>query len=60
LSEAAIRFAITSSDVGTILVGMASVEQFETSLAAGRKGPLPPEVLQRIAQITSGFAGESR
>ena len=40
LAEAAIRFAITHQAMGTILVGMATVEEFEASLAAVLKGPV--------------------
>jgi aryl-alcohol dehydrogenase-like predicted oxidoreductase len=60
LPEAAIRFAIAHPAMGTILVGMASVEEFEGALAAVLKGPLPAEALQRVAEITAGFAGERR
>jgi aryl-alcohol dehydrogenase-like predicted oxidoreductase len=38
LSEAATRFAISHSDMGTILVGMATTQQFEGALAALQKG----------------------
>ncbi|WP_158743288.1 aldo/keto reductase [Acidisphaera sp. L21] len=60
LPEAAIRFAIAHPAMGTILVGMASVDEFEGALAAVQKGPLPPAALQRVAELTAGFAGESR
>ncbi len=60
LPEAAIRFAIAHPAMGTILVGMASVDEFETALAAVLKGPLPPAALQRVAELTAGFSGESR
>ncbi|PPQ39796.1 aldo/keto reductase [Rhodopila globiformis] len=60
LPEAAIRFAISHKAMGTILVGMASVEQFEAGLAAVRKGPLPPAALDRVQALTAGFAGEAR
>ncbi len=60
LSEAAIRFAIAHPAMGTILVGMASVEEFEAALAAVQKGPLPPAALQRVAELTAAFVGESR
>ena len=60
LSEAAIRFAIAHPAMGTILVGMASVDEFETALAAVLKGPLPPAALQRVVELTAGFSGESR
>jgi aryl-alcohol dehydrogenase-like predicted oxidoreductase len=60
LAEAAIRFVISHPAVGTILVGMASPEQFEASLAAVGKGPLPQAALDRLAGLQQGFAGEAR
>lgn len=60
LVEAAIRFAITHPAMGTILVGMATVEEFQGSLAAVQKGPLPQAALDRLAALTAGFTGESR
>ena len=60
LTEAAIRFAMAHPAMGTILVGVASVEEFEGALAAVLKGPLPPEALQRVAELAAGFTGESR
>ena len=60
LAEAAIRFAITHPAMGTILVGMATVEEFEGSLAAAQKGPLPQAALDRLRDLTAGFAGEQR
>jgi aryl-alcohol dehydrogenase-like predicted oxidoreductase len=60
LSEAATRFAISHPAMGTILVGMATVEEFEASLAAVKKGPLPPEALARVAELREGFVGEKR
>ncbi len=60
LPEAAIRFAAAHPAMSTILVGMASVEEFEAALAAVRKGPLPPAALERVAALTGAFAGEPR
>jgi L-galactose dehydrogenase/L-glyceraldehyde 3-phosphate reductase len=60
LTEAATRFAISHPAVGTILVGMATPQQFEDSLAAVRKGPLPPAALARLAALQQEFAGEAR
>jgi aryl-alcohol dehydrogenase-like predicted oxidoreductase len=60
LPEAATRFAITHPAMGTILVGMATVDEFEGALAAVRKGPLPPAAMERLAALRSGFSGESR
>jgi len=60
LAEAAIRFAITHKAMGTILVGMATVEEFEGSLAAVLKGPLPQAALDRLNALTASFSGEQR
>jgi L-galactose dehydrogenase/L-glyceraldehyde 3-phosphate reductase len=60
LPEAAIRFAITHSAMGTILVGMATVDEFDGSLAAVQKGPLPQPALDRLAALRAGFSGEVR
>jgi aryl-alcohol dehydrogenase-like predicted oxidoreductase len=60
LAEAAIRFAISHPAMGTILVGMATVEEFEGSLAAVLKGPLPRGALDRLNTLTASFSGEPR
>jgi len=60
LAEAAIRFVISHPAMGTILVGMATIEQFEGSLEAVRKGPLPQAALDSVQALIGGFAGESR
>ena len=60
LTEAATRFAISHPAMGTILVGMATPQQFEDALAAVLKGPLPREALDRLAALQQGFAGEVR
>jgi aryl-alcohol dehydrogenase-like predicted oxidoreductase len=60
LTEAATRFAIAQPAVGTILVGMATPQQFEEAFAAIAKGPLPAAALDRLAALRQGFAGEPR
>jgi aryl-alcohol dehydrogenase-like predicted oxidoreductase len=60
LAEAATRFAISHKAMGSILVGMATVEQFQASLDAVLKGPLPQAALDRLSVLTAGFAGEPR
>lgn len=60
LAEAATRFAITNPAMGTILVGMATIEEFQASLAAVLKGPLPQAALDRLQALTASFSGESR
>jgi aryl-alcohol dehydrogenase-like predicted oxidoreductase len=60
LTEAATRFVLSHPAIGTILVGMATPEQFEDALAAVQKGPLPPAALDRLTALRQGFAGEPR
>ena len=60
LTEAATRFALSHPAMGTILVGMATPQQFEDALAAVGKGPLPPAALDRLSALRQGFSGEPR
>jgi aryl-alcohol dehydrogenase-like predicted oxidoreductase len=60
MAEAAVRFAIAHPAMGTILVGMATRDQFEQALAAVLKGPLPATALARLAELQQGFVGETR
>jgi len=60
LAEAATRFALSHPATGTILVGMATPQQFEDALAAVRKGPLPAGALERLSALRQAFAGEPR
>ncbi|MCA6116270.1 aldo/keto reductase [Bradyrhizobium sp. WSM 1738] len=60
LTEAATRFALSHPAMGTILVGMATPQQFEDALAAVQKGPLPQEALDRLAALRQAFSGEAR
>jgi aryl-alcohol dehydrogenase-like predicted oxidoreductase len=60
LAEAATRFALSHPALGTILVGMATPQQFEDALAAVLKGPLPAAALDRLNALRQGFAGEPR
>jgi len=60
LAEAATRFAISHPAVGTILVGMATPEQFEQALAAVQNGPLPSAALGRLTDLQQSFSGEAR
>jgi aryl-alcohol dehydrogenase-like predicted oxidoreductase len=60
LTEAATRFALSHPAVGTILVGMATPQQFEDALAAVEKGPLSPAALDRLSELRQAFSGEPR
>ena len=46
--------------MGTILVGVATPQQFEDALAAVLKGPLPKAAIKRLHELQLGFAGEPR
>ena len=60
LTEAATRFALSHPAMGTILVGMATPQEFDASLEAVRKGPLPRAALDLLATLRQGFSGEPR
>jgi len=60
LTEAATRFAISHPAIGTILVGIATPEQFQNALAAVEKGPLPGAALDRLSSLLQTFSGEPR
>ena len=60
LTEAATRFALSHPAMGTLLVGMATPQQFEDALAAVQKGPLPGAALERLSVLRQAFSGEAR
>lgn len=60
LTEAATRFALSHPAVGTILVGLATPQEFEASLDAVLKGPLPQAALDLASSLRQAFAGEPR
>jgi aryl-alcohol dehydrogenase-like predicted oxidoreductase len=60
LTEAATRFAISEPAIGTILVGVATPQQFEDAFAAVERGPLPPAAIARLTSLRQAFAGEPR
>jgi aryl-alcohol dehydrogenase-like predicted oxidoreductase len=60
LTEAATRFALSHPAMGTLLVGMATPQQFEDALAAVQKGPLPQAALDRLSALRQAFSGEAR
>src|SRR5215213_9889812 len=60
LIEAATRFALSHPAMGTILVGMATPQEFEGAFAAVEKGPLPQAALDRLAALRQAFSGEPR
>lgn len=55
LVEAAIRYAISAAPMSTVLVGIASFEQFETAAQAALKGPLSAAALGRVAAVQAAL-----
>jgi aryl-alcohol dehydrogenase-like predicted oxidoreductase len=60
LTEAATRFALSHPAMGTILIGMATPQEFEGAYAAVEKGLLPQAALDRLATLRQAFSGEVR
>jgi aryl-alcohol dehydrogenase-like predicted oxidoreductase len=60
LTEVATRFALSHPAMGTILVGMATPQEFEGAFAAVEKGPLPQAALDRLSALRQAFSGEPR
>jgi len=60
LVDAALRFAIASDAVSTVLVGYSTLDQLEYAARSINKGPLSPAALQRLAELQRGFVGERR
>jgi L-galactose dehydrogenase/L-glyceraldehyde 3-phosphate reductase len=51
LVEAALRYVIASDALSTVLIGIATLGQFETAAQAVLKGPLSPAALARVAEL---------
>jgi aryl-alcohol dehydrogenase-like predicted oxidoreductase len=60
LVEASLRYVIAHPAVSTVLIGIATLEQFEIAARAIEKGPLPKAALDRAAELQRGFVGEPR
>ena len=58
LTEAATRFALSHPAMGTILVGMATPQQFEDALAAVQKARCRPPRSTGCQRCSQAFAGE--
>jgi aryl-alcohol dehydrogenase-like predicted oxidoreductase len=55
LIEAAIRFAISSDAMSTVLVGYSTMAQLEEAIAHANKGRLPQAALDRVAALQAEF-----
>ena len=51
LPELGLRFVLSNSDISTVLTGVRSVEEVDSSVAAAEKGPLPQKLLDRLDEI---------
>ena len=60
LIEAALRFAIASDAVSTVLVGYSSLEHLEYAAACVNKGPLPAAALGRLPALWQAITDEAR
>jgi aryl-alcohol dehydrogenase-like predicted oxidoreductase len=60
LVEAALRYVISPEAISTVLIGIATLEQFEIAARSINKGPLSAAALARVAEIQAGFVGEAR
>jgi aryl-alcohol dehydrogenase-like predicted oxidoreductase len=55
LTEAATRFALSHPAIGTILVGMATPQQFEDALAAVQKRPIAAHRPRPFVRAAAGI-----
>jgi aryl-alcohol dehydrogenase-like predicted oxidoreductase len=56
LVEAALRFALTSDGISTVLLGYSDLPHLEYAAASINKGPLPAAALGRLTAIWQGLA----
>ncbi len=56
LIEAALRFAIASDALTTVLVGTSTIDQLETAVASINRGPLPRAALDRLPALWRNLA----
>jgi aryl-alcohol dehydrogenase-like predicted oxidoreductase len=60
LVEASLRYVIANNAVSTVLIGIATPEQFEYAARSIDKGPLTDSALALAAGLQHGFVGEAR
>ena len=53
LPELALRFVLSNPDISCTLTGARSVAEVEMNVAAAERGPLPDDILARIAEIAA-------
>jgi aryl-alcohol dehydrogenase-like predicted oxidoreductase len=47
----ALRFVLSNAEISCTLTGARSPDEVEANVAAAAKGPVPPDVLERLNQI---------
>jgi aryl-alcohol dehydrogenase-like predicted oxidoreductase len=52
--ELALRFALTTPGISTVLVGFSDLPQLEDALRWTGRGPLPAEVMRRVVKLARG------
>jgi len=60
LVELGLRYVIAHAAISTVLIGIATLEQFEIAARAINQGPLSPGALAQVAAIQASFVGETR
>lgn len=50
LPEMALRFALSNSDVSTVIVGMRKIRHVQENMRSTERGPLSPELLARLRE----------
>ncbi|MBO88673.1 MAG: hypothetical protein CMP14_04055 [Rickettsiales bacterium] len=56
LPELAIRYGVSNSNLSTLEIGIATIEELQNAAVAVNKGPLSEEALTQIFKIQDGFA----
>jgi aryl-alcohol dehydrogenase-like predicted oxidoreductase len=51
LPELAIRFLLSNPEVSTVLTGIRNIAELESNVEAANKGPLPPDILNRLQTV---------
>jgi aryl-alcohol dehydrogenase-like predicted oxidoreductase len=54
--EAALRFALTTDALSTVLIGTSDLAQLEFAAAAVANGPLPAPAMERLRAVWAGLA----
>jgi aryl-alcohol dehydrogenase-like predicted oxidoreductase len=54
--EAALRFALTTDALSTVLIGTSDLAQLDFAAAAVAKGPLPAPAMERVRAVWAGLA----